>query len=69
MVTKDTSESNVTPFHGIRSSEEVELPVLDFKSEIPFDPIGVVKLIQRWFNSLRPSDAYMRRQSNHHWFR
>ena len=21
------------------------------------------------FNSLRPSDAYMRRESNHHWFR
>ena len=21
------------------------------------------------FNSLRPGDAYMRRQSNHHWFR
>ena len=22
-----------------------------------------------WLNSLRPSDAYMRRSSNHHWFR
>ena len=30
--------------------------------------LGLLKL-QTLFNSLRPSDAYMRWQTNHHWFR
>ena len=28
-----------------------------------------MQLIMPWINSLRPSDAYMHQQINHHWFR
>ena len=32
--------------------------------------LGHNELLSKWFlNSLRPSDAYMRQYTNHHWFR
>ena len=36
-------------------------------NRIHYDPIQAQ--LNLTFNLLRPSDAYMRRQSNHHWFR
>ena len=43
----------------------------DFNTFIISIPCVHGSLLLSWFNfnSLRPSDAYMRRQSNHHWFR
>ena len=46
----------------------LHMPSINIKNIFP--GIGIVLIETRHcFKSLRPSDTYLRRQSNHHWFR